>query len=473
MQTVTQRGAGGAGSGRDRARRGPGRFAVASAAGLVGIAVAGILAALLVRLLVRQDAALSNAVNAVVAPRPWLVTVLSAVTALGDTLAGCAVLGTLAVALLVRGRRRLAAFAAVTGLGVLALGPAVKVLVGRLRPVVDAPVAFAGGPSFPSGHTLTVTVWVGALLLVVLPAVPGRARRPAIVAGLAVVVLVGLTRVGLGVHYLSDVLGGWLLGAAWLAVTATAFRAWRGRGPAPLAAGLEPEAAGALEPAPEHDPPADRRRIATQLLVVAVLLVGVLLALGQLVTRVLPGTPLGAADVDAVRALAENRTAGLDAISGPVDEAGNTLVIVVLGLVSVVLAVAVLRRLRAAVLIAAAVVGETLMFMTTASITGRERPPVTALDAPLPPTSSFPSGHTAAAVALYGGIALVVLGVTRAWWRWLVVATAVVLVAAVAFARLYRGAHHPTDVLGSLVLTLPWLYALDRLIPGRPVAPDP
>jgi undecaprenyl-diphosphatase len=95
------------------------------------------------------------------------------------------------------------------------------------------------------------------------------------------------------------------------------------------------------------------------------------------------------------------------------------------------------------------------------------------LDEELPPTSSFPSGHTAASVALYGGIALLVVGATRAWWRWLVVATAVALVVAVAAARLYRGAHHPSDLVGSLVLTLPWLYALHRLIPAAGAPPEP
>ncbi len=459
--------------------RGMGRFTATSAAGLAGLVLAGLGTALVLRFLAGPllglDAALAGAVNAAVAPRPWLVTALSAITTLGDTVTGAVVLVVLAAALLLRGRRRLAAFTAVTGLGALALGPAVKALVGRLRPVVETPVATAPGPSFPSGHTLTVTVWVGVLLLVVLPAVSERRRRAVTAAAVALVVVVGLTRLGLGVHYLSDVIGGWLLGAAWLAVTAAAFLAWRGGRTAPLAEGLEPEAAAALEPAPEHDPPAHRRTVAARLLVVAVLLVGVLLALGQLVTRVLPGTPLGAADIDAVRFLAENRTPALDALSDPVDEAGNTLVIVVLGLASAVLAVALLRRLRAAVLLAAAVVGETLMFMLTASITGRPRPDVPHLDEELPPTSSFPSGHTAASVALYGGIAVLVLGATRAWWRWLVVATAVVLVVAVAWARLYRGAHHPSDVLGSLVLTLPWLYALHRLIPrpGSPPAQGP
>ena len=441
---------------------GTGRFATTSAGGLVLVVGLGIAVALLVGLFARPllavDEGLAAAVNGVVAPRPWLVGLLSAVTALGSTIAGAVVLATLALALLARGRHRLAAFTVVTGLGALGLVPAVKALVGRLRPVVDVPVASADGPSFPSGHTVTVTVWVGVLLLVLLPVVPERWRRRTVVAGAVLVVLVGLTRLFLGVHFLSDVVVGWLLGLAWLAVTTAAFRAWRGTGApvrgAELDEGLEPEAAAALTPVPEHDPPVHRRTVAAQLAVVAVLLVGVLLGLGQVVVRLLPGPPLGEADVDVVRDAEAGRVPLLDVVSLPAGEFGSTGVII--GGAAV-----------AAVLIVLAVAGETLMFMATASITGRERPPVQPLDAQLPPTSSFPSGHTAAAVALYGAIALIVFASTRAWWRWLVLATAVALVVLVATSRLYRGAHHPSDVLASLVLTLPWLYALDRLVLRR------
>jgi undecaprenyl-diphosphatase len=461
-------GTGGSGTGGTGAGRPTARFAATSAAGLVVVVVLGLVAALFTQPLLAADEALAVAVNGVVAPRPWLVGLLSAVTALGSTVAGAVVLATLAAALLARRRHRLAAFTVVAGLGAQALVPAVKALVGRLRPTVEVPVASASGPSFPSGHTVTVTVWVGVLLLVLLPVVPERLRRPAVVAGAVLVVVVGLTRLGLGVHFLSDVVVGWVVGLAWLAVTTAAFRAWRGTGTpargAELDEGLEPESAAALAPVPEHDPPAHRRTVAAQLAVVAVLLVGVLIGLGQLVVRLLPGTPLGEADVDVVRDAAAGRVPVLDAVSLPAGEFGSTGVIIGGAAVAAVLAVAVLRRLRAALLIVLAVAGETLMFMAAASITGRERPPVQPLDAQLPPTSSFPSGHTAAAVALYGAIALIVVASTRAWWRWLVLATAVALVVLVAASRLYRGAHHPSDVLASLVLTLPWLYALDRLV---------
>jgi undecaprenyl-diphosphatase len=84
------------------------------------------------------------------------------------------------------------------------------------------------------------------------------------------------------------------------------------------------------------------------------------------------------------------------------------------------------------------------------------------LDAALPPTSSFPSGHTAAAICLYGGVATIVLRAVRAWWRWVVLGVAVVVIVAVAAARLYRGAHYPTDVLGSVLFAVPWLLVTTK-----------
>jgi membrane-associated phospholipid phosphatase len=109
------------------------------------------------------------------------------------------------------------------------------------------------------------------------------------------------------------------------------------------------------------------------------------------------------------------------------------------------------------VLLLVALVGELWLFLATAMIVKRPRPPVAHVDAALPPTSSFPSGHTGAAICLFGGIAVIVVCTVRAWWRWLVVATAAVLVIAVALARMYRGAHYLTDALGAVVLAVPWL----------------
>jgi undecaprenyl-diphosphatase len=154
----------------------------------------------------------------------------------------------LAVWLLAVRRPRLASWTLVTIWGAGLLDLLTKITVGRARPVFEVEVAAAVGKSFPSGHALGSIVGCGVLLLVLLPLVRVRAMRWVCWLAAALVVLaVGCARVSLGVHYLSDVLAGWVLGLAWLAATTAAFQAWRReRGAPPVqpsAEGLEPELA--------------------------------------------------------------------------------------------------------------------------------------------------------------------------------------------------------------------------------------
>ena len=98
-----------------------------------------------------------------------------------------------------------------------------------------------------------------------------------------------------------------------------------------------------------------------------------------------------------------------------------------------------------------ALVIEVTTFVTTTFIVDRERPAVPHLDAG-PPTSSFPSGHAAAAIVLYVGLALITLSLVRnTIVRSLAWILAVGLPIAVALSRLYRGMHHPTDVIASMI----------------------
>lgn len=148
-----------------------------------------------------------------------------------------------------RGHTRLAVFLVVTTLGGGLLDTIVKEAVGRPRPSLVDPVATARGKSFPSGHAMSSTVIYGALLLVFLPAI-GRRYRPAVFTGVVMLVLaIGFSRLALGVHYITDVVGGYVLGLAWLAASTAAFSTWRverGRPPVDVGEGLEPEAAGDL-----------------------------------------------------------------------------------------------------------------------------------------------------------------------------------------------------------------------------------
>jgi len=106
----------------------------------------------------------------------------------------------------------------------------VKSGVARARPHLPDPVATVPGYSFPSGHALGSIVCLGVIAASLNPILPRPARRYLWSVGGFLVVLVGVSRVELGVHYPSDVLAGWFLGAAWLAASAAAFDAWK---PAP------------------------------------------------------------------------------------------------------------------------------------------------------------------------------------------------------------------------------------------------
>ncbi|MFJ6196094.1 phosphatase PAP2 family protein [Micromonospora sp. NPDC092111] len=130
-----------------------------------------------------------------------------------------------------RRARRLALWVAATmAVGGL-LGALLKLLVGRSRPDLLDPVARAAGFSFPSGHALNATLAAGVLLVVFLPYTRGRPTASGALwtAAVLLAVLTGLSRVALGVHWISDVLGGWLLGVAVVAATAAALRVWRVR----------------------------------------------------------------------------------------------------------------------------------------------------------------------------------------------------------------------------------------------------
>ncbi|HVF13902.1 MAG TPA: phosphatase PAP2 family protein [Acidimicrobiales bacterium] len=196
--------------------------------------------------LVEIDTAGLERLHAWVRESPWVIRPLKVITDLGGPVVLWIVSIVAVVVLMRAGRTRLALFIAVTALFGSLLDTAVKVLVDRPRPVLLDPVHTAHGKSFPSGHTMSSTVVYGSLLLAFLPGVARRWRPLLIGATASLVLAIGFTRLALGVHFLSDVVGGLVLGVAWLAVSTAAFSIWRverGRAPVEAQEGLEPEAA--------------------------------------------------------------------------------------------------------------------------------------------------------------------------------------------------------------------------------------
>jgi undecaprenyl-diphosphatase len=110
--------------------------------------------------------------------------------------------------------------AAVAGGGLLDV--ALKAVFHRTRPTWDVPLLTARGWSFPSGHAMGSLVAYGMLAYLLVRDPKGRPPRMAIVAGaVTLVLLIGLSRMYLGVHYFSDVVGGYAAGMVWLAACIT------------------------------------------------------------------------------------------------------------------------------------------------------------------------------------------------------------------------------------------------------------
>ncbi|WP_278314679.1 phosphatase PAP2 family protein [Lolliginicoccus levis] len=405
------------------------------------------------------DESVVAALNPTVSSTPWLAHALGLFTDLGGSLVTWALLLLALGWLLIRREPALAAYVGVAGLGALSLTTGVKAWVERGRPVVDTTVAAAPGLSFPSGHALSSTVTYGVLLLVFLPAVAARLRKPAIFAVAALVIAIGLTRIALGVHYPSDVLGGWLLGVLWLLVSAMAFRRWHekaGLGRPPLTEGLEPEEHDRLVPAPAHDAPLPAGwHSVSRLMVAAVLIWGALAGAGLLITEQI--ATVRQWDTAVAKWFASIRSESITPVMLNASRFGDTITIVAVVAIAVVAALALTRRWRPALFLVVAVVGESLLFLASSSVVGRSRPSVEHLTPGLPPTSSFPSGHVAATTAAYGAIALLIVFLLHRWWRFLAVAVAALIVLSVVVSRLYIGVHYLTDTLASVIYACTWL----------------
>ncbi|RDI68671.1 phosphatase PAP2 family protein [Nocardia pseudobrasiliensis] len=156
----------------------------------------------------------------------WLNPLAMAISDLGSTATMTAV--TVVCCALYAWQRRWSPmlFVGITAAGAGLLVSVVKRTVGRERPPIDDRLVIVAHQSFPSGHTLGSTAVVGALTTLAVLSLGRRASRIAVTAAAAIfVAAVGLSRVYLGVHWLTDVLAGWSLGLVWLILGVSAYLA--------------------------------------------------------------------------------------------------------------------------------------------------------------------------------------------------------------------------------------------------------
>jgi undecaprenyl-diphosphatase len=155
---------------------------------------------------------------------PTLDALMDAATFLGSSPVLAALVGLAVVLLIVRRRRMEAVFIVIALVGTLVLNDWLKLIFQRPRP------GFAWAEvwpetGFPSGHSMSSFVVYLGIALLIWRLVVRRAGTLAFVLGIALTLSVGISRIYLGAHWLSDVIGGYLAGALWLLLLVAAWGA--------------------------------------------------------------------------------------------------------------------------------------------------------------------------------------------------------------------------------------------------------
>jgi undecaprenyl-diphosphatase len=191
----------------------------------------------------------------------------------------------------------------------------------------------------------------------------------------------------------------------------------------------------------------------------------VVVGLGEILRGPLRSWDTSESDLN--RTLQDSRDRTWDSITSLWSHLGNTEIII--GVCVLVVAVVWWRTRRwwFAVIPALAISLQSTIFVTASSIVDRPRPTVPHLD-PAPPTSSYPSGHVGASVALYASLAIMCTRIERTWLRRTSIYLCSLIPILVAYARLYRGMHHLSDVVVGAVLGLACAAAASRCLIDQP-----
>ncbi len=174
---------------------------------------------------------------------------------------------------------------------------------------------------------------------------------------------------------------------------------------------------------------------------------------------------VGSGDEEAVRALAEGRTAALTVVARTVTWAGSLWVLIPLALVWCILLVrAGLPREAAAV--AVSLTGAILISDLVKVLVGRPRPPVEHLQAVS--GASFPSGHSTQVSAFWFSsvLAMQAAGMSPGRVRWAAALTALIVLS-VACSRVYLGVHYPSDVIAGVLMGTGWALFVAACIEER------
>jgi undecaprenyl-diphosphatase len=204
------------------------------------------------------------------------------------------------------------------------------------------------------------------------------------------------------------------------------------------------------------------------LAVVGVAWLVVVTVAGLLLVGPLDGSGIVRTDLAIERWLVEHRTATLDALAEAGTWLAETITVPVVLLVAIAVAWRVSANVAAPAFLAVAVGGEKLMYLLSSLVVGRDRPPVPTVGTTYA-TSSFPSGHVASAITLYGAIALVVTSRRSHAARAVGLVVVAAIATTVAVCRMYCGFHYLSDCVAGALTGAVWLSATYVLIfrPGE------
>ena len=213
----------------------------------------------------------------------------------------------------------------------------------------------------------------------------------------------------------------------------------------------------------------DRWTLALWLLGGAVAIWGAMSLLGLVLTQIIDRGAVHKADLGVDEWFVHQRTSFWNEATAIGTGMAATITVIVVSAVAALALRLLTKRWYEAIMLVTAIVGELLIFLATTAIVPQRRPAVHKLDV-APPTSSYPSGHTAAATCLYGCLAIILLWLyaDQPGVRFAVIVLCCIPVF-VALSRVYRGMHYPSDVLAGALLGVLWLSLVTRtFLPHRP-----